>query len=606
MATGKIEYGIRSVWSETALRALGPTVSEAFRGSAQLPHPGAATSTTDANTIYLDPIGGSDANSGFTLAAAKLTLAGALAVISVTRPNLHIQRASGEGVYSLTQHLSSATVNLDADLLVIQVHPGQICTINQTGGTYVQQNNLTINGVKWIHSSADILSSSNFNLTTEWAWMQSPRRVLSGSSGGANLDTTDSVFLRTESDIEDEVIAWAGDSIVMGHTVVMDAVNNSASLMVLGAATVGTVNLDLDFCNFIGAEKAISLTHSSGDLTGSATNCIFHNVGTAIEYDGSDATPQAIEISNSLVNVRTPGTAAVLGDDNVYDKNPLFADELGFDFKLWNVGLEAPQLSFYAIPRYYPQNSPAVGIAVGGLDAGASQFSYAISGNNSKTLTFPDGFAPEAVKLTRIRSGYQQFKTLSGFAFATWDFMRHQIEITMPGNYFVGGDFALDYADFLFASGLARFYPQGDDGVCGTATVVWNNDPDTPLILLTLSRDTRNNQFMGMVVQIDWELATVAKQTFVRIIWGEGSGYVTQFIRGDTPDVMDGGVGTAKVLYYPVILDGESTELVSEIYSEDEDTVVQKPWYKGEDDEHVSEWHTRTIRLVETLETGNE
>lgn len=89
MALGFIEYAIMRNWIINQMNAVGPTGDTNIRPNSSLPNT-SSSGGSDANTIYLDPINGDDADSGFTDVLAKKTIINALTVMTGTRHTLHI------------------------------------------------------------------------------------------------------------------------------------------------------------------------------------------------------------------------------------------------------------------------------------------------------------------------------------------------------------------------------------------------------------------------------------------------------------------------------------------------------------------------------------
>ena len=606
MAAGYIEYNIVTPYTLTQNNTIGPTADTGERASGDLPHPGAATSSTDANTIYVDPVNGSDANSGQTLAAAKASLAGVIpssaGIVTATRPNVHLQVSGGSGEYAMSETVTGFT-DLDIDLLTIQAHPGQTFTVTFTGtGGYILLNNLTINGVKFV-SNNEIFAMSSSDLTLEWAWLESADRVVSSSNAARTLTATDSALVRTEyvGGSGEAVAALGCRNLTLTRTICV-APNDLQQIFILGSAEpTNPVVLDIDFATFIGGAKALSLQNTAGTITTTSfDSSIFHRIGTLVAYDGSSGSSSTTTITRSLINTQSNGVAITSTGANVFNRDPLFLDEALLDFRLAHRGR-----SVNGVP--YPMNSPAVGIGLSSADAGAYDMTYSAGNPTSDTFTFPGDLGPDAVKYRRRRSNFQKFESIRGYNFATWDETRHEVEISLPSKYWTGSDFAYDFLDLINSDGLKRFHPQGVDGLFDGA-VTFTYVSDTEIQLTTLARNLRVNQLKGWVMKLDFRNAidTEDEQGFYRVVSNTATNLTVEYIRGDPFTMSSQAPRTCIALYLPVILDMPDGELVSEYYAEDETNDVFKPWYKDDSDENPAEFHTRTLKLCETYERGDE
>src|SRR3990172_2255303 len=137
MATAKLEYDITTPYTVTVVDSPGVTTNQTLRPIAALPHPNAQNVTNDINTIYLDPIAGSDANTGFTLALSKKTLAGALAAVTAVRYVIHIQPTTA------TESTLNATLGAHTAVgacRIIQVASGRACTLRILDGFRIEKN----------------------------------------------------------------------------------------------------------------------------------------------------------------------------------------------------------------------------------------------------------------------------------------------------------------------------------------------------------------------------------------------------------------------------------------------------------------------------------
>lgn len=92
MSIGKIEYNIDQPWTVTQNNIIGPTKDVNFRPESALINPASNVITKDnVDTIYLDPINGSNSNTGFTLELAVRTFDEAVSKITSSgRTYIHI------------------------------------------------------------------------------------------------------------------------------------------------------------------------------------------------------------------------------------------------------------------------------------------------------------------------------------------------------------------------------------------------------------------------------------------------------------------------------------------------------------------------------------
>lgn len=603
--SGVLEYAISTPYTVTEDEAVGPTSDTALRASGDLPHPGSATSSTDANTIYLDPVGGSDSDSGATQALAKLTFAGAMAVVTATRSTIHIQGTTGTD--QTLSHNLTGTYNFDADLVNIQVHPGQTCTITVTGnGEYTQASDVTVNGLKIVFTGSTGWAMSSSTLTLQWSDIRLDTGSLNSSSGSDALTLTRSKVIRAGFATGDSSTLALGCRTLNVTRSIVAAPPGLAQAIILGSASGGTACvLNVNGMVISGGAKGISLRQTVAATTVTAfKNVIIDKVGTAIDHDGAGvSSPDAIPATYCLVNAGSLGIMTLTSTTNLQNKDPLFLDEGQFDFRLAHRGR-----TFDGVP--YPTNSPAVDTGETGADMGAFEVTYTAGAVTSETLTLPDDLAYE-VDRRRVREGFERFKDIRGFTHAAWDSLRsgYVFAFTGGGDQFAGSDFTFDLEDVAFREGLVRWWPNG------TSSYVWSADwtqsnLDTAAQTITatltdLARALRKNANVGWICRVTFNDGVGDRTVYARIVSHTATAVNLERVRGDSFSSLASTAAVA-CIYFPCILDMDAIESKAKSWSEDTSVSNQKGLYKASADDLNGEFHATTFTITETYERGDE
>lgn len=651
MATAFVEHTIDKNWAVTQNNFVGPTTDTTTRPNSALPW-SAARSTgapdfdtinkdNDANTIYLDPDGGNDANTGTDLSSdAVLTWSVALGLITATRHVLHIESTTATDS-SLTVDFATTGLNIGNDLDVIQVASGQTCTLSITGGgNYLAPALEDINGLKIIGSSVEgnaplVFSSGVTTGLMEWVRIESLTACLLTSQDNT-YTTNNCIFISKEpssgvgNQITDGGTTYFIDDYVMSgkFTINESILVNSSGVSrhgILLTSASGANQIDQQHVTFVNVDN---VNHATAAITTLTTvqnrSNIYQGCGTLLKNDSSTSNVTAIVFS--LINTRADGTADTSATTNVKNQDPIFRNPGLFDYRLAHVGVVAGTQNGRDI--FYPITSPAVGIGASSTDAGAFDFTYTIGTESVEQFDFPACPDYDSVRLIPERLNYQGFNDIQGKFHNTWDDLNDRIEINFKGSAWLGGDFSSKFKLMFRAKGLKRYYPSGSDGVVdGNFAPKISTVPDGSTIVIVpthIPRDITDKWYTGWVARLEWTdggtkvqyaLITNQVQTGANIL------FTLSKLRGDDGYNVSGITNVSfRVLYLPVQVDMDSVNMVSEYYSEDEDSVIFKPWYPDDGTDPLSvegpvpiaskgvresQFHVRTIILKQTLEESD-
>lgn len=586
MGLARFEWNIQTPWTLTDDTIVGATTDASVRPAASLPRPGSETSSSDANTIYLDPVSGSDANTGFTTALAKLTIAGAVAAVTSTRDTIHIINEAATGSTNL--QFSSTLTNVE--LLNIQSKPGKrpiiIGTGNEATTDLAANNNLSddfkINGIEF-QRVRFLVNGDRFGhycTMDGCGWVQP-------STGNPGIWTfRNSLFVDTSvRGFEASTINARTLTIDMASCVLVDS-----SINFTEASNVSqTLTLSIENNTFI--RSTIGSGNSTAVATTITTTLNRSNIWIATTgiVDGTGALPATTSPATYSLFPTIPGggTRLITTDPtNIHGFNPLFLNEAGGDYRLAHVGRQTSS------GVYYPLTSVAVG--AGGTEIGAFQLSASQGPETVESLEIPVDWGWKIVTLERELVNYQEFNDLSTKYNNSHDGGCPRIQFELEPTAWVGSDFSMDFCKFLDYNGPARYYPNGDEGIFGAVTAMELDttvDPPTILLDTPAPRALRPDFFKGWVAVFD----DGSGEGWFEILSHTGLVLTTQYLRGfdytATPNLY-GGTGT--IQYMPCRLAMSAAQITAEYYSEyDHPTFL--PWHKAADAEGVEEFHTRTI-----------
>ena len=637
MAVTRIDYDIVQPFTVTQLNDIGPTAVLAFRNNSDLPHPAARSSgapdfdtinlDNDANTIYLDPDSGNDANTGTDLSSdAILTLTRAWVLLSAARPNLHIE-GTINSTWILTQDWTVAADNSFVEQ--IQCAAGQTGTINSTDytqaeGPFRPQNTsliFALDGIKIVDTKSDFsvfgklpgFIMPNAAATTmhlKFCDIQAFKDGVRFNNVGVNTVNFENNVIRQEVPIPEIGGGVSGILLdVIGGGFTWNVKNNIIigvdGITNIALSSLGTSTLNMDHNTIVGCD----FVYGDLDLT---AHTIHSNIYQRIGVLASEDVTPTLTITNSLINAGSTGGTDITSATNVVDQDPLFIDEAGglaTGFQLFHVGRSTSD----GTP--YPQNSPAVGIGLS--DAGAWDFTYAPTAEtlNSFALLLNDGYDFTAIP---ERQNYQAFNNIKGRFYNVWDDLNWKIPFSFKEKYWHGHDQTMRFRSMFQSKSLLRYYPEGDDGLWGTGgisvTVNTATQIDTgtnipPRILpdgstLSGSDQLRLNSLRGWILNITWTDGG-AQSGFFEILNHDASEINLEHIRGDS-DITSGSGFMANVVYLPVLLDMSSVTLYNEFGTENEIDGIQQAWQpQGSvtlEGTSSAEFHFREFVLRQTRE----
>jgi hypothetical protein len=596
MGAGSIEYNIDTPYTITATNAVGPTTDTTIRPNSDLPWPDARSTGTpdydtinkdnDANTIYLDPENGDDANGGTDLSSdAKLTFASALAAVTATRHTIHIEGTSTSAT-TLAETLSGETA-MTTNLDNIQVASGQTCVFTMTGGNYAWANPTPgiIHGLEVVQTGENDAPFESGN-QYEYCKLDVPQHLIVMATG--SMVFNNSIGIVRSGSTGAEPISTQAKNVTITESVIY-GLGSATTMADIGQASQ-VLTIDIQHFVAIGFTNVFNVINAVTSITTTANDShIIHNCGTI--WLDSSGNSVSTTITNSLLNVASGGAADITDSTNVRDQNPLFLDQDNFDFRLAHIGRTVDGVN-------YPVTSPAVGIGLS--DAGAWLHTYSAGSETESTFTFLDDIGFDSVKLIGERSNYQKFQDIQGRYFNTHDGVNYRVELELSRRYYTGNSWSYELLEICRQTGAMRFYP-ADYLPSGTSgTVVTVND-DTEIDITGLTRGLDTNQLVGWIISIKWT-GTGAGTGW----WQVGSNTSSRLsdmvhVRGSTGWSAVGATVTSVANpYLPVLLDANSITLISEYYSDDDTNDTFKPWYQDGTDEHVSEFHTRKIILRQT------
>ncbi len=617
MAVTKVEYDIDQPFDVTQLNDIGPTAILAFRNNIDLPHPLARSSTADntidqdndANTIYVDPFDGNDANTGTDLSTdAVLTWDRAIALITAARSHVHIEitDTGTNGTEGTLVFTVASTGVMTTDFDSAQVAAGQTCTIGSGTEASISMrlnNPTTFNGFAMDFSAFGALDLLGLgDLILEWAKVIAGGQILTGLN--ADVTINDCYLLIRDANDDNPFITPSGvQAITITNTIIRSRSGIGKAIEVFSNNTI-----DFQHLTIVGGTSAFLATGVTNPTVTNNHSHIIHNTGTLQEGTAG----MVLAFTNSLINVGAIGDANVSDSTNEFDTDPLFIDfgaETATGHQLFHIGRTTSD----GTP--FPVNSPAVGIGLS--DAGAWDFTYVVAAETLKAfeLLVIDGYKFTAIQ---ERLNYQAFTDIQGRFHNVWDDVNWKIPFNFEGNYWQGHDQTMNFNGLFLSKTFLRYFPEGDDGLWGTGGIVVTVNTATqidtgtnipPRILpdgstLAGSDQLIPNALRGFIINITWT-DSGAKSGFFEILNHDESEINLEHIRGDE-DITSGSGFMANVLYLPVLLDMGSVSYWNEFGTENEINGVQQVWMpQGNvtiEGTSSAEFHFREFTLRQTRE----
>lgn len=637
MAEGRLDYNIRDLWESEELNVIGPTADSNFRTTSDLPHPSAGTDPNDAQTIFLDPVGGDDADSGFTFSLAKKSFDAAWNACTAARPYLHIRLSTGVDVEMV---VALGTEQVNTDVLSIQVHQNQNATLKLMGGTQYRGNSSCVAHNLTIYSEGNLYQSRSL-VVNRYEWCHHIHYNIKAtdiSFVGYDFESEVSIFERrpdTEPFETSTVIpvpptgsivgrVGTGDDCTLLRCIVID------KSPVQTTVVDGNASLDIQHCAIINANNVIGAGLSSVVFTDNIVHRCVHMVDPT-----HVAAPYAV--SRNLLSVRHTDNITVDGS-NVLRQDPLFLDEFNDDYRLAHVAWyrttnqSDAAISFPVGRLRFQKNSPAVGIGDGGSDAGPHIVTHTWDQEYADSLTFPENMGWEAIDSNKTRTAYQKYDTLRGNARQSFDALQFDVKLKLSGKYYTPENFAEHLSEIAGSRTDMRFHPNGDDPVAPDTTRtgdvmlfavssgfhggVWDGVP-FELVVLYSAADfdpdggvLRPDFFKGWIARVVGQQTSTATdlEGYYEIVhhynadFG-GNPFIWFYLkhkRGDDISLfgLPGDVGQRElyVQYLPCLYDTQRVNLISEYARERETTGRVKPFWKGKT---YAKFHTREIPLVQ-------
>jgi hypothetical protein len=600
MATNaRIEFNIVTLYTITKLLEVGITADTSLRGNSDLPNTASAGGSAD--TVYLDPVNGSDANDGSTKALSVLTMSKARAQITaLSRNTIHIFTTDSNKDLAFTDPITVLTT-VPPLLRNLQVEAGHtaVVTFGDGGGYSVSAtgaNFLEVNGLGFIGNiSSHLLGSTGAPpplLTLEWCeFDNSGGRCVTGN---ADLVADKCIFKCRSADTSIVAVGSPGITVAVDiSNSIFIATESGITAITVSTLGAGTETWDVSFNTYYNCSSVYQNYVDTTSIVVTANHShVVHRCGTLNKYIGTNSISMAW--ASSLINSLALGIGT-LGTGNSLNQDPLFLDEEQEDFRLAHIGRTVNGAN-------YPKNSPAIGIGSGGKDAGAYDHSYSAAAPTFDAFEIGTKDAYERYSYRPRRSKYQKFSNIKGFSFSTFDFVRAEIDITFASNYWLGNEYSAGLKRVLNSSGLMYYYPNGTDGIISDSA--WTFVSLTE-IALSISDTMEIDFYKGFIIELTWKIdpAPTILTGYYRILSNTATNLTLEKVRGDQFVSVGLNPQSGKIQYLPVILDMANIDMVSEYFSNDDDNAeLFKPWFQVNVAEEPAEFHSRTIKLVETFE----